>query len=564
VVIAGIHGNEPSARELGQKVEGELSSGSQTPYFHTVMVPQVNPVPTESRGAGSGATRVADLNREFGTGHTSPSHYAQRVTNIVEEFNPERILSVHAIRSDVLGGIFLDPIHARLPPNRGESPRDVDFRSYPPVGTPEERRRAFTADPRNFEAMRLTQSMIGAVEQPIQPSPDLIRGNRPRRSHPASLYPTPTGTPTAASPYSLIYPLQSSVTGGVTLGVWASGHGRTVVTLEIPGYTAPRSTWEGYLPSVWTFLRQAPVTAPRGGAANAPDATGTSAPQHAPIPPSPQTGGRIQRQEITSVDLRRQPNAERDRFMRRVYDFQVGIWRSRGVSYVGSVPARDLVPLSAGDVLPGRQVSLHRGVANDFLLPLLSEARADLAADQVAAVPAAQQVTSIRVRSGYRSAQEQFSIWETLYARYYRDTRAHRSTLPGGEHGDDAARYMAGYINERVFSPGYSPHQRAMTVDFTYQENGTWATADTDPAKIATWRASWLFKWLLANAMRFGFVQNPDLNEPWHWEFSPLPASLIWILQLMEALLDWMVRFFGLVPAGEASESPPEETHAPQ
>jgi hypothetical protein len=263
VVIAGIHGSERSARELGHAAEAELGAGSQRPYFHTVVVPQANPAPrTDDRGAGSGATRVQDLNREFGTGYTSPSPYAQQLTTLVEEFDPERILSVHAIGTASLGGIFLDPIHQRLPAQPDESGRDVDIRSYPPVSTPAERAAAFTGDPRNRAAMELTESMVAAVS-----GPGTTSGNRPTRRRPASLYP-PTGAGgTTASSSSLIYPRQSSMSGGVSLGTWASGHERTVVTIEIPGYRAPRTTWQRFLPAVWRFLAERPGAAPAAPAA---------------------------------------------------------------------------------------------------------------------------------------------------------------------------------------------------------------------------------------------------------------------------------------------------------
>lgn len=548
LVIAGIHGGERSARELGREVESQLSSAVRTPYFHTVVVPQVNPVPTASRGAGRGATRVADLNREFGTGYTSPSPYARRITSLVNEFDPERILSVHAISSATLGGIFLDPIHARLPPRPGESRRGVDIRSYPAVGTPAERETAFTGDPANLEAMHLTERMIGVV-RPGTPTPDPTGGNRPTPSRPASRYPSSAGT---ASPYSLIYPLQGSMSGGVSLGTWASGHGKTVVTIEIPGYGAARSVWGGYLPSVWEFLRQPPAGTPGAGGTTT---TGGTEVQRMSVRIARRTEGRIQRNRITSADLRRQRNATLDRFMRRVYDYQVDIWRARGVSYVGSIAARERMTLSAGDVLPGRSVSLDRDVASSHLLPLLAAARSDLAGARAAGVSNARNITGIRVRSGYRPAREQLGIWEREYPRYYGDFRAHHRTPPGEEFGDQAARDFAAYINERVFSPGYSPHQRARAVDLTYERNGVWATADSDPANIASWRASWLFSWLQGNAARFGFVQNPDLNEPWHWEYRPGLALLIRFLRWLAEILR---RFFGLeAPAqGSGSASP--------
>jgi hypothetical protein len=242
----------------------------------------------------------------------------------------------------------------------------------------------------------------------------------------------------------------------------------------------------------------------------------------------------VQRDDpITSADLATRPNATLDAFMRRVYDLQVEIWRSQGATFTPGLPSGQLDPLPTRDALPGRPIELHKDVVGQ-VRAMLSHARGDLARDRAAGVPEARKVTDVRVRSGYRSAQSQLGIWQHEWPKYYRDTRSHRRSLPGGEHGDDAAQYLAGYINQRVFSPGYSPHQGGQTVDLTFEEKGTWAEADTSPAAIAAWRASWLFGWLQRNAAGYGFVQNPNLNEPWHWEFNNL-------LFLIQRLIEWAI-----------------------
>ena len=177
-----------------------------------------------------------------------------------------------------------------------------------------------------------------------------------------------------------------------------------------------------------------------------------------------------------------------------------------------------------------------------------------------AAHASAKDVTDLRIRSGYRSAQSQLSIWEREFPKYLKATRKHRKTLPGGEFGADAATYLATYINERVFSPGYSPHQRGKTVDVTYEEGGKWAEADSDPAAIAVWRASWFFTWLSANAAGFDLFQNPALNEPWHWELRAKPklSALDRLLQLLARLLELLARLFG-----GASEEASDQAPAP-
>lgn len=222
---------------------------------------------------------------------------------------------------------------------------------------------------------------------------------------------------------------------------------------------------------------------------------------------------------LTSADLPAQSSPSRDDFMRDVYDRQVALAIAAGRSYTHSVPASELVPLSASDALPGRGVKLHKSVTT-AINALLSAARGALASAKTSVPPdpAARRVDGIRVRSGYRSAPDQKSIWQREYPRYYRETSAHRNTLPGGPHGAAAVDFLAGYINVRVFSPGYSPHQTGRTVDLTYRENGIWAEASTAPADLAKWSTSWLFTWLKGNAGSHGFALNPTLNEPWHWE----------------------------------------------
>ncbi|MBV7337531.1 DUF4157 domain-containing protein [Chloroflexi bacterium TSY] len=242
LVIAGIHGNEMSAWQMGAHVNQQLVA-SVHPDFHTIVIPRANP--TSGRGAGSrrAGTRVADLNREFGASYTSPNPHAQRITTIVNEFDPERILSIHAIQSTSLAGIFLDPIHTG---------------TYPPVGTAAERQRAFVGDPRNLAAMQLTESMIQQVRGAGRGRGRYTRGNVPgaktvrstRERFPASAYPTPPG---GDSPFSLIYPQQAQV--GSSLGTWASGLGKTVVTIEIPGQQARPRIWRAFLPAVWRFLQ---------------------------------------------------------------------------------------------------------------------------------------------------------------------------------------------------------------------------------------------------------------------------------------------------------------------
>mgnify|MGYP000306593054 CR=1 FL=1 len=54
--------------------------------------------------------------------------------------------------------------------------------------------------------------------------------------------------------------------------------------------------------------------------------------------------------------------------------------------------------------------------------------------------------------------------------------------------------------------PGTSMHERGLAIDFTYQ------------GRIINSRSSPAFKWMAANASRYGFYNLP--SEPWHWSVN--------------------------------------------
>jgi hypothetical protein len=702
MVVAGIHGTEVSARQLGTEINSQLSRGSHTD-FHAIVIPRANP--TRSRGAGSrrAGTYVSDLNREFGAGYRSSNPYAQRIASIVREFDPERILSVHAISSTPLAGIFLDPIHTG---------------AYPRVGTETGRRRAFIGDPDNLEAMRLTEAMICQVGTGGR----YTRGNVPRRQFPRSEYPTPPG---GRSAYSLIYPQQSQVSR--SLGTWASSLGKTVITIEIPGYRAIRAVWSAFLPAVWRFL-QIPAPAPtpvsstmghpiqpklkvgpprdryeqeadrvaeavmrmsepeiqrqeeegqeeemlqaksrgdvtsevtndlesqinaikgggrplveseraffepsfgydfsrvrvhadaesdkvnqslnaraftmsrdiffRQGTYSPPSKQGRELLTHelthvvqqsgksiyptiqristiSHVPYSIQRNNQITEENLPSPTERGLTRSEQEyrTFMREVYRRQVAIWLAQGATYVHEVVATERVELPTSYTI-GRGIFV-KPILESSTLSMIDDVRAALRTANAPGGPAAD-VDNIAIRSGYRSARSQFGIWTRWAPEYYRQTFAERQALPGGEHGPAAAQRLAEYTNDRVFSPGYSPHQRAEALDLSYHyrpgrappgtENG-WTPASSDQTWIMTWRRSWLFHWLWENAPNYGFLPNPNINEPWHWEFRPGTALVLrflrWLLPMLDRLLEtgWSARFEEQFARGRGPIGPEE------
>jgi hypothetical protein len=64
------------------------------------------------------------------------------------------------------------------------------------------------------------------------------------------------------------------------------------------------------------------------------------------------------------------------------------------------------------------------------------------------------------------------------------------------------------------FPPGTSPHQSGRAIDFFL--GGKHVSAN-----VPSLRQSAAYKWLVANAVRFGFY--PNTPAPWHWEYNPQP-----------------------------------------
>ncbi len=207
--------------------------------------------------------------------------------------------------------------------------------------------------------------------------------------------------------------------------------------------------------------------------------------------------------------------AESNAFMRRVYELQRQT-ASGQRAFVGDLPENQLAEIEGG-------VQARRDAAAACRM-LLSAAREGLREDQSRRDRLARQVRRIGVASGYRSARSQFQSWRTSFPRYYRQTQEERERQEGGEHGSAAARLLARYISGRLAAPGYSLHNNGVAIDF----NTTQGRQNLGPntSQIAQWNRSWFFNWLTANAANFGFAQNPNINEPWHWELESNVESI--------------------------------------
>ena len=149
----------------------------------------------------------------------------------------------------------------------------------------------------------------------------------------------------------------------------------------------------------------------------------------------------------------------------------------------GGGRVEDKTPPAPGDLVevPGYErvaVPLHRLAAIAWTA-LVAAARAD-GLDAPLLLPV----------SGYRSSDEQDWLWRGALHKY----------------GDpeEACRWVA--------RPGTSSHQSGRAVDchLGYPIESEYVD---DLRRTPAW------KWLLANAERFGFY--PYDLEPWHWEYNP-------------------------------------------
>jgi len=154
---------------------------------------------------------------------------------------------------------------------------------------------------------------------------------------------------------------------------------------------------------------------------------------------------------------------------------------------------------------------------------LLAAANGDLAAAKAAKVRDALRTVRITAFDGYRGRSTQETLWRRYFPKHYKGTASKRAKLSGGEHGDAAVRYMAGYVHGKVAAPGFSNHQAGIAIDFGQERTKSHAVLNsTDSKDVAAWRRTWFFKWLETNAADHNFEEYRV--EPWHWIYRA-PAS---------------------------------------
>ena len=92
--------------------------------------------------------------------------------------------------------------------------------------------------------------------------------------------------------------------------------------------------------------------------------------------------------------------------------------------------------------------------------------------------------------SGYRSVAHQERLWREALDKYKSREEARKWVAP----------------------PGGSPHHSGRAIDF-------YIGGKNSSGNVANIRTLPAYKWLVANAARFGFY--PYEREPWHWEYNP-------------------------------------------
>lgn len=226
----------------------------------------------------------------------------------------------------------------------------------------------------------------------------------------------------------------------------------------------------------------------------------------------------ITQRSISAEKLSQFGTTEQTKFKKHVYEIHRQNASSNKKSFVGSLPEEELDYVYKNDKV--KLVPLRKEAAASCRL-LLDLAKKSLSEAKLRE-PTRPLKISFWAQSGYRSADRQFKNWDSNFSRYYQETQKTRESKNGGEHGNEAAKYLAKYIGRRLASPGYSLHNNGLAIDFVTTENGkkfVIKTSKTGELENA-WRKTWFFGCLLNNASSFGFFQNNKINEPWHWEYK--------------------------------------------
>ena len=126
----------------------------------------------------------------------------------------------------------------------------------------------------------------------------------------------------------------------------------------------------------------------------------------------------------------------------------------------------------------GKRIELHRHAAEAWRA-LVGAARDDGLRDPL-----------LLPVSGYRGVEHQERLWRGALRKYGSPEEARKWVAP----------------------PGGSPHHSGRAIDF-------YIGGKNSSGNVANLRTLPAYRWLVANAARFGFY--PYEREPWHWEYNP-------------------------------------------
>lgn len=151
---------------------------------------------------------------------------------------------------------------------------------------------------------------------------------------------------------------------------------------------------------------------------------------------------------------------------------------------------------------------------------LLAAADADLAIAQAAGDErAALARAPIGLASAYRHADTQFGLWNNRFTGTYMTRhRGELEALAGEALSEAWVSLLARKIGAATGAPGYSLHQRGISLDFRSPQPGV-PNEKTNTA-MARWRDTWFYDWLVAHAAEYGF--EPYDGEAWHWNYTAL------------------------------------------
>lgn len=198
--------------------------------------------------------------------------------------------------------------------------------------------------------------------------------------------------------------------------------------------------------------------------------------------------------------------------VRRAYFEQVRQAQKKGRTFSATGASLDTLVV-VEDAAP-RQICLTVGAA-DAARELLAKARADFAARYPSH---ARRSAQIQAASGYRSPQRQAQLWKLEVANRYISESKVSWSAGLSRYSDAAVLQLVSYTRARQAAPGYSIHQTGKGVDFVGfdPKQGQLINTSAKPS-IERWRASWLHRWLVANAPAYGF--EAYAFEPWHWNY---------------------------------------------